>query len=269
MSNSRRSIFLCHCLFAFQFQILSLSAQTNTRAQKAELAGSNPVQAPIKIDRRYAVFRGNWSAATTSLFNTWSAPDDNPGRHMFLYSPDRKKITEVAGEDAVLDMDGKTFQTDMNYETKHDAELGWSPDSSKYFVTWTKTGELGPWHMQVYAVDESGSREFPKVEQPARSDFERRVRRFPIDEELDSPEYNALWESDEYCEPYHVIGGRWLNGSKEILLSVLNRNTSDCRYMSEFNVYRVKATTGEILERFTARQAHKHFGGKYLPLIVR
>jgi hypothetical protein len=39
--------------------------------------------------------------------------------------------------------------------------------------------------------------------------------------------------------------------------------------MSEFNIYRVKATTGEILERFTARQAHKRFGGKYLPLIVR
>jgi hypothetical protein len=227
------------------------------------------VDAPSKIDRRYAVYRGNWSDAAISLFNTWSAPDDNPGRHMFLYSPDRKKIIEVVGEDAVLHMDGKTFHTDINNETKHDAELSWSPDSSKYFVTWTESGELGPWHMQVYAVGESGIHELPKIEEPARRDFERRVRRLPIQKDLDSPQYRVFWESDEYCEPYHVIGGRWLNGSKDILLSILVRNTSDCRYASEFNVYRVKATTGEILERFTAQQAHKRFGDRYLLLITR
>jgi hypothetical protein len=93
------------------------------------------------------------------------------------------------------------------------------------------------------------------------------VRRWPVDPQLNTPELRAIWDSDEYCEPYHVIGGRWLNGSEEILLSVLIRNTSDCRYMSEFNVYRVNATTGQILQRFTAQEAHKRFGDKYLPRI--
>jgi hypothetical protein len=123
--------------------------------------------------------------------------------------------------------------------------------------------------MQVYAVDESGVHEFPKVAEPARKDFEQRVRQLPIDPELDTPELGSVWDGDEYCEPYHVIGGRWLNGSKEILLSVLVRNTSDCKYMSEFNVYRVDAVTGQILQRFTAAEAHKRFGGKYLPIITR
>lgn len=183
---------------------------------------------------------------------------------MSLYSPDHKKSIDVVGDDAVLRVGERTFETDINNVTRHDAELGWAPDSTKYFVTWTESGELGPWHMQVYGVDESGLHEFPDVEEPARRDFERRIRQLPIDKNLDS---RALWDAQEYCEPYHVIGGRWMNGSKEILLSVLIRNTGDCKYMSEFNVYRVDAISGEILQRFTAIEAHKRFGSKYLPRI--
>jgi len=166
-------------------------------------------------------------------------------------------------------MNGRTLVMGINNFAKHDAELSWAPDSTKYFLTWTESGELGPWHTQVYGVDESGVHEFPKVGEPARKDFEQRIRRMPIDPDLNVPELRSIWEGDEYCDPYHVIGGRWLNGSKEILLSILIRNTSDCWYMSEFNVYRVNAMTGEILRRFTAVQAHKRFGEEYLPLITR
>ena len=188
---------------------------------------------------------------------------------MSFYSPDRNKLIEVAGSNVFLRIGGRTFGTSINSFTKHDAELSWATDSTKYFVTWTESVELGPWHMQVYGIDDSGVHEFPKVEEPARKDFEQRVRRKPIDPELDTPKLRSVWEADEYCEPYHVIGGRWLNGSSEILLSVLIRNTSDCRYMSEFNVYRVSAANGDILQRYTARNAHQLFGDKYLPLIMR
>jgi hypothetical protein len=93
-------------------------------------------------------------------------------------------------------------------------------------------------------------------------------RGFPIPKEFDNFEGRAYWEGEEYCEPYHVIGSRWLNDSKELLLSVLVQNVGICRYMSEFNVYRVDAETGKILQRYTAREAHKRFGRKYLPLIA-
>ncbi len=188
---------------------------------------------------------------------------------MLFNSPDRQKVSEITGENVSLRVGGRRFDTDIDNATKHDAELGWAPDSTKFFVTWSESGELGPWHMQVYGVDDRGLREFPRVEEPARKDFERRVRQWPIDPTLDTPESKALWRTAEYCEPYHVIGGRWLNGSREILLSVLIRNTGDCRYMSEFNVYRVDATTGKILQRLTAAEGHKSFGDKYLPLITR
>jgi len=238
-----------------------------TRAQvaKTETTATTSTRNPRKTDPRYAIGRGSWSAATVSLFNTWSAPDENPGRQASFYSPDRKKLVEVLGARVFLRLGGRTFDTNINNVTKHDAELGWAPDSTKFFVTWTESGELGPWHMDVYGVDGSGAHEFPKVEEPAREDFEQRVRKFPMEPGTD----RSIWDFDEYCEPYHVIGGRWLNGSKEILLSVLIRNTGDCRYMSEFNVYRVNAVSGEILQRFTAAAAHKRFGNKYLPRITR
>jgi hypothetical protein len=261
---------LAGCLLVTLGAFVLLS--TNVRSDAGpQLTQSEPAPVPSaknspKIDRRYAIVRGSWSAATISLFNTWGAFDDNPGRHMSVYSPDHQKLVEVIGADATLRINGQSFN--INNLTKHDAELGWAPDSTKFFVTWTESGELGPWHMQVYGVDKSGVHEFPKVEEPARKDFEHRVRQMPIDPDLNSPELRFFWEADEYCEPYHVIGGRWLNGSQEILLSVLIRNTSDCRYMCEFGVYRVNAVTGEILRRFTAAEGHKRFGDKYLPLIV-
>ena len=186
---------------------------------------------------------------------------------MSFYSPDRNKLIEVIETNVTLRVNGKVYETDLG--AKHDAELGWAPDSSRFFVTWTETGELGPWHTQVYAVDDAGIREIPNVGEMARKDFERRVRGFPIPKEFDNPEGRAYWEGKEYCEPYHVIGSRWLNGSKELLLSVLVQNVGNCRYMSEFNVYRVKAETGELLQRYTAREAHKKFEERYLPLITR
>jgi len=229
--------------------------------------GASTNNAP-KLDRRYAVTRGAWSAATVSLFNTWSGSDENPGRHLLLYSPDHKKLIEVIGEHATLRIGQHTFDTEIDNVVKHDAELGWAPDSTKYFVTWSDSGELGPWHLQVYGVDDSGAHELNNVAEAARRDFERRVRRWPIDAEFDNPEGRVYWDGEVYCEPYHVIGGRWLNGSQEILLSVLVRNTGDCRYMSEFNVYRVNAVTGKIVRRFSAVDGHRVFGDKYLPLIT-
>jgi hypothetical protein len=121
----------------------------------------------------------------------------------------------------------------------------------------------------VYGVDGSGAHEFPKVEVPARKDFEHRVRQLPIDPTLATRGLQAIWDAKEYCEPYHVVGGRWLNGSREMLLSVFIPNTSDCRYMSEFNAYRVDAVTGRVLQRYSAAEAHRSFGDEHLPRIVR
>lgn len=256
-----RALVLCGQLCTLGICLLSIRAQTGP----PKTASGKSAR---KLDPRYAVVRGAWSAATVSLFNTWSTLDHNPDRRASFYSPDHKKQIEIIGERVFLHMDGKTFDTSIDNVTKHDAELGWAPDSTKFFVTWSETGELGTWHMQVYGVDSAGVHEFPRVEEPARKDFEGLVRKMPIDPELDTPKLRRIWDSDEYCEPYDVVGGRWLNGSREILLSVLVPNVSDCRYMALFDVYRVDATTGGILQRYTAAEGHKLFGSQFLPRIT-
>ncbi|GAC1661419.1 MAG: hypothetical protein NVS9B15_25010 [Acidobacteriaceae bacterium] len=63
-----------------------------------------------------------------------------------------------------------------------------------------------------------------------------------------------------------VIGGA-LNGSSELLISELVPNVGDCRMMSEFNVYRVEVPSGKLLQRYSAREAHRLFGDKDLPII--
>src|SRR5215470_12322934 len=73
------------------------------------------------IDRRYAIARGNWSAATISLFNTWSGLDENPGRHASFYSPDHLKLIEVVGENVAIRIAGKRFDAGIDNLTKHDA----------------------------------------------------------------------------------------------------------------------------------------------------
>ncbi len=244
-------------------------APTGTQVGSTKPVRTTAKKNSPKLDRQNVVTPGAWSAATISLFGTWSAFDDNPDRHISFQSPDRLKTIQVDGPLVTLEIGGRSFETGINSESKHDAELGWAPDSTKFFVTWSESGELGPWHMQVYAADDSGIHEFPKVEETARKDYEQRVRKLPIDPEVNTPALKHFWEIAEYCEPYHVIGARWLNASREILLSVLIRNTGDCRYSSQFNVYRVNATTGEIVQRFTATEGHRRFGDKDLPLISR
>jgi hypothetical protein len=212
----------------------------------------------------YAICRGPWSGKTISLFNTWTAFDSNPDRRLRLPSPDNTKVLVVNGFHLRLLVDGRSLWTPFG--NMHDAEIAWSPDSKRLFVTWSETGELGTWHLQVYAVDDSGLREFRGVETIARRDFEKRVRLFPIPKEFRSEEGRQYWSGEEYCEPYHVIGSQWLNGSEELLISVLVRNTGNCRYSSAFDSYRIKSTTGEILQRLTAREAHAKYGDYDLPI---
>src|ERR1700677_3736355 len=101
-------------------------------------------------DRRYMVCRGVWSGQTVALFNTWMAPDINPERRLDLLSPDRKKSIQVRGFHVRLRINGKQYWTPFG--NMHHAEVGWAPDSTRLFITWSESGQLGPWHTQVYNV---------------------------------------------------------------------------------------------------------------------
>lgn len=247
---------VCACSVLFS---LTVFCHTNHATEKKQLTecGKN-------ADPRYSVCRGAWSGKTVALFNTWMAPDTNPERRLDLPSPDRKKVIQVRGFHVRLIVNGKRHWTPFG--NMHDAELGWAPDSTRLFVTWSESGELGPWHTQVYDVTEAGLVEIPGVTRRVRAELIVRMKRAPLPKWVTSREERSMWGTLEYCAD-DVVGSQWLNGSSEILVAGLAGPDGGCKYMGDFEVYRIEVATGRILEAYPARDAHRIFGDEDLPRV--
>jgi len=71
-----------------------------------------------------------------------------------------------------------------------------------------------------------------------------------------------------YCYS-NAAAAQWLNGSNELLLSVMVEPEGDCWYGEEFLVYRVAIPSGKILQRYSAQEVHRKFDPQSLPLITR
>jgi hypothetical protein len=215
-------------------------------------------------DRRTAVNRGEWSAQTVSLFNTWGGLDSNPGRLLTLPSPDGNKIIEVRNETVGIVLDGKGYRTKLGEKTS--AELGWAPDSQHFFLTWTDGGDTGTWHIELYSVTNSRLRKISGFESPVRNDFERRIRQLPIPKFASNMD-RQYWLGKEYCEA-NLVGAQWVKGSQELVVSALVPNVGICRFASRFEVYRVAIPSGRILQRYKPREAYKEFDRDSLPRIA-
>lgn len=260
-------------IFSFIFPSVALCAPAppdTVPSECGQIDTHGILHAPTKgKDRRVQLLSGNWTAASVSLENTWHFFDQNPGRKACFISPDGKKVVEIDGEDVTLVIDGRRNATEFG--RLPNPELGWSPDSKHFFVTWTDGGEEGQWQVWVYKIT---GQTFDIVSDHfadnARKDFEQRIRRRPIDPEMNNRQDRPIWEAADYCEPANVVASKWMNGGNELLVSVMVVNVpARCRYGGEFDVYRLRISDGSILERYTAREAHALFGKKYLPIIVR
>ena len=168
---------LCMCSVLFAPAAFSHFNRATEKEQLTE-CGKN-------ADRRYSVCRGAWSRKTVALFNTWMAPDTNPESRLDLPSPDGKKVIRVRGFQVRLSVDGKRYWAPFG--NMHDAEVGWAPDSKRMFVTWSESGELGPWHTQVYDVAETGLVEIPGVTRRVRADLVSRMKQAPLPNWVSTP----------------------------------------------------------------------------------
>jgi hypothetical protein len=228
------------------------------------VASPEPHDCSRNVDARYALCRGLWSAKSISLFNTTSAPDTNPERRINVPSPDGKKILEVRGFRVRLKAGGVSHWTPLG--NMHDAEVAWSPDSARLFVTWTETGVLGPWHTQVFDVTAGGLTEIPNVTRNVRADLVARMKKAPVPKWIETPQELSMWKTEIYCAE-DVVGSQWLNGSNEILVVALAGPDSGCKYMSNFVAYRIDVTTGKILQAYSQNQALRAFGEENLPTV--
>jgi hypothetical protein len=245
------------CLVPFVPTGLSQEVNRTTPNKQMTDCGKN-------VDRRYAVCRGAWSGKTVALFNTWMAPDTNPGRRFDLPSPDGKKIIQVRGFHVRLSVNGKRFWTPFG--NMHDAEVGWAPDSARLFVTWSESGQLGPWHTQVYDVTTAGLAEIPGVTRHVRPDLILRMKRASLPKWVATAEERAMWSTLEYCAD-DAVGSQSLNGSGEILVAGLAGPDSGCKYMGDFVVYRIEVMTERILQAYSGKDAHRLFGDEDLPRV--
>ena len=183
---------------------------------------------------------------------------------MSFVSPDGEKVVQVRNETVAIVMNGKRYPTNIGQKTN--AEFGWAPDSHYFFLTWTDGGETGTWHTELYAVTDSGIKQIAGFENRVRTAFDLRIRRLRIPKRSTGVT-QQIWKEQEYCTP-NIVGAQWINGSKELLVSALVPNVGICRYMSEFNVYRIAVPDGAIVQSYSAQEAHKQFNPANLPKIM-
>ncbi len=254
-----------HYSLALVLSCLSLLFPVTFSAQSNDTAGSKtPTNCNKSGDLRYALCRGAWSGKTVALFNTWSARDLSPDRQLDLRSPDGKKILRVRGARVRLQMNGRRYWTPFG--NMRGAEVGWAPDSTRLFVTWTETGQLGPWHTQIYDVTQTGLIEIPGVTRRVRPDLILRMKKWPIPKWVDSSAARQMWFSLDLCA-YDVVGSQWVNGSRELVVAALAGPDSGCKYMGDFVAYRIDVATGKILSAYSEEEARINFGEEDLPVI--
>jgi hypothetical protein len=207
-------------------------------------------------DRRTSIEGGGWSSQSISLLNTWGALDDNPNRVASFKSPDGKKTVFIHGRSVSIEINGKKYETELGDLTN--PELGWAPDSNRFFVTWTDGGELGTWHVDVYAISSFGLTKESGVERSARRDFEERARQQKLPK-------GGL--SAEACSA-NVVGSKWAGTSDALFVAVLFPNTSRCRWMGHMEGYEIAIPTGKIQRHLTDREFRRVVGKENSPKTV-
>jgi hypothetical protein len=196
-----------------------------------------------KVDRRSYLGEGIWSSHSISLMNTASGLDENPGRLATIYSPDRKKKLIVKGEEVSVWIGDKSYKTEFGRWVS--PEIGWAPDSSKFYLVWSHAGLQGTWHTDIYRVD-GAFEKLASIDSKIRDDFDSALHKRGLPSWVKTEADRGAFESAEFCET-NVAASQWLD-AETLLLRAFAPGTGRCKYWSEFKVYRVNVRTGEILQ---------------------
>lgn len=198
---------------------------------------------------------GAWSAHAVSLFNTWGALDENPGRKADFPSPDGRKLVRVRGESVSVLVEGKVSPTSIGEMTN--PELMWSPNSNAFVITSTSGGELGKWEVRLFQITSSGIREVGIISGDAATDYAKRIRSRRPDRDA------VFWKSAEYCD-INAVAVKWVDPSR-LALATLVPNSGRCRRMSDWDGYIINVPSGEIEERVASKVMRKRFGSDNVP----
>jgi hypothetical protein len=191
---------------------------------------------------------GYWSEQTVLIPNTWIYPAFEEAS-VTVISPDHRNNIRSEGTRITATLEGNTVP--VNWDDKSDVEVGWAPDSTRFFITWSDGGLVGRWHVQVFDVSKRRLKEIKGIEYGPRHEFEQFVRTLPRPADtLRYPE-SVFWNSAHYCYS-NLAGITWLNGSSQLLLRASVNPEGDCKFSGKSRKYRIAVPSGKILQRYQA-----------------
>jgi hypothetical protein len=151
-----------------------------------------------------------------------------------IWSPNhlRKIVTRPSADGDTtmfaVDEDGHEFAIET--AAWNCPEIGWSPTSTLFFVTYSDGGAVGTYHVSVYRIS-AGRMEKIDPTGAVRWDFQRHYPK------CDSPE-----------QP-NIAGVAWSADSTELLVAAQVLPHSNCDNMGTFNLYTVAVSNGRIIDR--------------------
>jgi hypothetical protein len=147
-------------------------------------------------------------------------------------SPDGRKTIRLMKDGSFAVFEGTAPLTSISVkELSSNIEVGWSPDSTQFFISWSNGGAIGAFVSRIFRI-ESGKVVRLNAPQIAYEDF--KIKHF-------CPERGM---NNEY-----VLG--WSADSKDLFLVLEVYPSRGCKERSLFRGYLVEAGTGNILRMFS------------------
>lgn len=149
-------------------------------------------------------------------------------------SPDDRKQVVMDDLDVFrIVAHGRSIQTVKYYDIRDTVYLGWSPDSTQFFIMYSD----GDWHVHIFAVDDDRVQELP-APQIAFEDFKK---------------MHSCKTRDN-----RILFLSWTPDSEKVFLVTEVHPTSDCGdEAARFQGYLIRVRTGEILRRYNEKDTMK------------
>lgn len=182
---------------------------------------------------------GNFSAAAQDVCKVSSSA---PGGEIWSPNHRRKIVTRPSadGETTIFTVDENGHEFAIETAAWSCPEIGWSPTSAFFFVTYSDGGAVGTYHVSVYRISAA---KIGKIDLTGavRRDFQRHYPK------CDSPE-----------EP-NIAGVAWSSDSTTLLVAAQVLPHSNCDNMGTFNLYTVAVSNGRIIDRIPQLAAKASF----------
>jgi hypothetical protein len=194
------------------------------------LALEAPARATSEIKQWFTPYgNGNFSATAQ---NVCKVSPSASGDEFFSPNHLRKIVTRPSadGETTILAVDENGHEFAIETAAWSCPEIGWSPTSTSFFVTYSDGGAVGTYHVSVYRIS-AGRLEKIDLTAAVRQDFQTQ---YPM---CDSPE-----------EP-NIAGVAWSVDSTKLLVAAQVLPHSNCDNTGTFKLYTVAASNGRIIDR--------------------